>query len=196
MKRYRKSEIDTPDGYGVTVPGVAVPEQDSVAMSEIVGNMTEGLLALAVGAGLQVMSALMDADVTALAGVKGRHDADRRAVRHRHRRGLGDGGGGGERKPADVLARSRTGGRPAEVEDSSPLSSDSDPRWIDDWAHRFSLAHSQGLVRATRFPRRGSAARAGCRGRARAGTRRRLRRASDQPRRRARSPRRAQRGWK
>ena len=37
--------------------------------------MHEGLLALAVGAGLQVMAALMEADVTALAGPKGRHDA-------------------------------------------------------------------------------------------------------------------------
>jgi transposase-like protein len=37
---------------------------------------------LAVGAGLQVMQALMDADVTALAGPKGRHDQGRTAVRH------------------------------------------------------------------------------------------------------------------
>jgi hypothetical protein len=37
--------------------------------------MHEGLLALAVGAGLQVMQALMEADVTVLAGSKGKHDA-------------------------------------------------------------------------------------------------------------------------
>src|SRR4051794_5040796 len=61
---------------------LAVPEQVSVAMAEISQNMQEGLLALAVGAGLQVMGALMDADVTALAGPKGRHDSDRVAVRH------------------------------------------------------------------------------------------------------------------
>jgi transposase-like protein len=42
---------------------------------------------LAVGTGLQVMQALMDADVTALAGPKGRHDQGRTAVRHGRERG-------------------------------------------------------------------------------------------------------------
>ena len=62
---------------------LALPERVSVAMAEIAENMQEGLLALAVGAGLQVMAALMEADVTALAGPKGRHDqgADRGAAR-------------------------------------------------------------------------------------------------------------------
>ena len=66
---------------------VAIPEQVSVAMAEIAGNMSEGLLALAVGAGLQVMQTLMEADVTAAAGPKGRHNPDRAAVRHGHERG-------------------------------------------------------------------------------------------------------------
>ena len=65
----------------------AVPEWVSVAMAEIAENMQEGLLALAVGAGLQVMAALMEADVTALAGPKGRHDGARVAVRHGRERG-------------------------------------------------------------------------------------------------------------
>ena len=56
------------------VGATALPEQVSVAMAEIAESMQEGLLALAVGAGLQVMQALMEADVTALAGPKGRHD--------------------------------------------------------------------------------------------------------------------------
>jgi len=77
VKTYQKTARDTPDGADW-----AVPEQVSVVMAEIAGNMQEGLLALAVGAGLQVMSALMDADVTALAGPKGRHDPARTAVRH------------------------------------------------------------------------------------------------------------------
>ena len=59
-----------------------IPERVSVAMTEIAENMQEGLLALAVGAGLQVMAALMEADVAALAGPKGKHDATRTAVRH------------------------------------------------------------------------------------------------------------------
>ena len=56
-------------------------------MAEIAENMQEGLLALAVGAGLQVMQALMEADVTVLAGPKGRHDRGRTAVRHGRERG-------------------------------------------------------------------------------------------------------------
>ena len=69
------------------VGATALPEQVPVAMSEIAENMQEGLLALAVGAGLQVMQALMDADVTELAGPKGRHDEARTAVRHGRERG-------------------------------------------------------------------------------------------------------------
>lgn len=71
----------------VDVSASAVPERVSVAMSEIAENMSEGLLALTVGAGLQVMAALMEADVTALAGPKGRHDQARTAVRHGRERG-------------------------------------------------------------------------------------------------------------
>src|SRR4051812_49622892 len=56
-------------------------------MAEIAGSMREGLLALAVGTGLQVMRVLMEADVAALVGPKGRHDPDRTAVRHGHERG-------------------------------------------------------------------------------------------------------------
>lgn len=78
-KSYQTNKIDT--------SALAVPDTVSVAMAEIVGDMREGLLALAAGAGLQVMTALMEADVTGLAGPKGRHDADRRAVRHGHERG-------------------------------------------------------------------------------------------------------------
>jgi len=65
----------------------AIPEQVSVAMAEIAENMSEGLLALAVGAGLQVMQTLMEADVTAQAGPKGRHNPGRTAVRHGHENG-------------------------------------------------------------------------------------------------------------
>ena len=56
------------------VDGFIVPERVNVAMAEIAGSMREGLLALAVGTGLQVMQVLMEADVTELAGPKGRHD--------------------------------------------------------------------------------------------------------------------------
>jgi len=70
---------------------LAVPERVSVVMADVAEDLREGLLALAVGAGLQVMGALMDADVAAVAGPRGRHDPERVAVRHgtggRSRRG-------------------------------------------------------------------------------------------------------------
>ena len=61
---------------------LAVPAQVSVAMDEIAADMREGLLALAVGAGLQVMAQLMEADVSAVCGPRGKHDPDRAASRH------------------------------------------------------------------------------------------------------------------
>lgn len=60
----------------------ALPETVSVAMSEIAENVQEGLLALAVGTGLQVMQTIMVEDVTAVCGPKGKHDPTRTAVRH------------------------------------------------------------------------------------------------------------------
>ena len=71
----------------VNASAPALPERVSVAMAEIAENMQEGLLALAVGAGLQVMLALMEADVAALAGPKGKHDRVRTALRHGRERG-------------------------------------------------------------------------------------------------------------
>src|ERR1019366_3945418 len=59
-----------------------LPDAVSVAVGELAGELEEGLLAFAVGAGLQVLGAILDAEVTALAGPKGRHDPQRSAVRH------------------------------------------------------------------------------------------------------------------
>ena len=74
IKKYQINEFDT--------SALAVPEQVSVALGEIAADMREGLLALAVGAGLQVMAQLMEADVIAACGPRGRHDPDRAATRH------------------------------------------------------------------------------------------------------------------
>ena len=65
-----------------TNPTPAVPAEVLVSLGEIVESAKEGLLALVVGAGIQVMYAMMDADVAALVGPKGRHLTDRVAVRH------------------------------------------------------------------------------------------------------------------
>ena len=90
-KQYQNEEIDT------SPP--AMPEQVSVVFGELAGEVREGLLALAVGTGLQVMAALMEADVTAACGPKGRHDPERAAVRHG--RGAGSVTLGGRRVPVE-----------------------------------------------------------------------------------------------
>ena len=59
-----------------------LPEQVTVAIAELAGAAREGLLALAVGTGLQVLQAMLAEDVARLVGPKGRHNPARVAVRH------------------------------------------------------------------------------------------------------------------
>jgi transposase-like protein len=59
-----------------------LPEQVTVAVAELAGAAREGLLALAVGTGLQVLQAMLAEDVARLVGPKGRHNPARAAVRH------------------------------------------------------------------------------------------------------------------
>ena len=82
---------------GTSARAPVLPEAVSIAMAELAGDVQEGLLAMAVGTGLQVMAAMMNADVEAVCGPKGKHDPGRGAVRH----GTGDGSVtlGGRRVP-------------------------------------------------------------------------------------------------
>ncbi len=82
-----------------------LPEALRVALADIVGVAKEGLLALSVATGLSVMQAMFEAEVTAVAGPKGRHDPARTAVRH----GAGKGSVtlGGRRVPV-TRPRART----------------------------------------------------------------------------------------
>jgi putative transposase len=61
---------------------LGAPEAVTVAIGEVIADVREGLLAMAVGTGLQVMAAMMNDDVTATCGPKGKHDVNRVAVRH------------------------------------------------------------------------------------------------------------------
>jgi hypothetical protein len=61
---------------------VAVPDQVIVSMAEIAESAKEGLLALAVGTGLQVMAAMFAGDAERLCGPGGRHNPDRAGYRH------------------------------------------------------------------------------------------------------------------
>ena len=78
-KTYQNQDVDT------SLP--ALPDTVNLAVAELAGELREGLLALAVGTGMQVLAALMEEDVTAACGPKGRHDPQRRATRHGHERG-------------------------------------------------------------------------------------------------------------
>jgi putative transposase len=59
-----------------------LPDAVTVAISELAAELEEGLLALAVGTGLQVLGAVMESEVTHLVGPKGKWNPDRAAVRH------------------------------------------------------------------------------------------------------------------
>ena len=95
-----------------TTVEAVMPDAVSVTLAELAGSLREGLLALAVGAGFQVMDAIIAESVTVLAGPKWCHDPNRAAVRH----GTEDGSVvlGGRRVPVR-RPRVRTADRTAEV---------------------------------------------------------------------------------
>ena len=70
-----------------TVEEAVLPERVQEALGELVGAAKEGLLALSVGVGLGVLEELMAEEVDDVVGPKGRHNADRTAVRHGHEDG-------------------------------------------------------------------------------------------------------------
>ena len=59
-----------------------LPEQVTIAVRDLAGAVKKGLLALSVGVGLAVVHELFEAEVTRLAGPKGKHDPERQAYRH------------------------------------------------------------------------------------------------------------------
>jgi len=72
---------------GAQASELPLPAAIQDALGELVGAAREGLLALSVGVGLRVVHELMEAEVTAIAGPKGKWDADRTASRHGHEDG-------------------------------------------------------------------------------------------------------------
>ena len=94
------------------LPGeIAVPEQVIVSMAEIAGSAKEGLLALAVGTGLQVMAAMFDEDVTAAVRAGRQAQPGPRGVPARHRGRVGHPGrAAGPGDPAAGAGRRRVRG--------------------------------------------------------------------------------------
>src|SRR3954468_24403134 len=84
---------------------IDLPAEVRLALVDIAGAARDGLLAMSVAAGMAVLQAMFDAEITAACGPKGRHDPDRAAVRH----GSGDGSVvlGGRRVPV-TRPRART----------------------------------------------------------------------------------------
>jgi putative transposase len=76
QKNRRRAQLDRQPGE------IAVPEQVIVSMAGIAESAKEGLLALAVGTGLQVMAAMFGEDAERLCGPEGRHNPDRAGYRH------------------------------------------------------------------------------------------------------------------
>jgi hypothetical protein len=64
-----------------------LPERVQEALGQLVGAAKEGLLALSVGVGLGVLTELMEEEVDDVVGPKGKHNAERTAVRHGHEAG-------------------------------------------------------------------------------------------------------------
>jgi putative transposase len=81
------------DELGVT----DLPVEVRLALADIAGAARDGLLAMSVAAGMAVMQAMFDAEISAVCGPRGQHDPDRTAVRH----GTGEGSVvlGGRRVP-------------------------------------------------------------------------------------------------
>lgn len=70
-----------------TVELTDLPEEVRLAFADVAGAAREGLLAMSVAAGMAVMQAMFEAEITATAGPRGRHDPNRAAVRHGTGRG-------------------------------------------------------------------------------------------------------------
>jgi putative transposase len=66
---------------------VVLPSRVQEALGQLVGAAKEGLLALSAGVGLGVLAELMEEEVVDVVGAKGKHDAERVAVRHGHESG-------------------------------------------------------------------------------------------------------------
>src|SRR5512144_399465 len=92
-------------GAGDTASFPQLPEETTLALADIAGAAREGLLAMSVAAGMAVMQAMLEAEVTQVAGPKGRHDPDRTV--NRHGTGRGSVTLGGRRVPV-TRPRART----------------------------------------------------------------------------------------
>jgi len=94
-----------------------LPEAVLEVLGELAGAAKAGLLALSVGVGLGVLHELLEAEVDEVVGPKGKHIADRAAVRHMATRMARSRSAGGAcrsagRAPERRAASTRSSSRP------------------------------------------------------------------------------------
>jgi putative transposase len=83
MERYHSPRI----AEAAEHDGLSLPGEVQLALDDLAGSVREGLLALSVGVGLKVMDELLEEELVALVGPKGKHNPDRAANRHGLRQG-------------------------------------------------------------------------------------------------------------
>ena len=83
MERYHSSRI----AEAAELDGLSLPGEVQLALDDLAGSVREGLLALSVGVGLKVLDELLEEELVALVGPKGKHNSERTANRHGSRSG-------------------------------------------------------------------------------------------------------------
>jgi len=76
-KKEKPVAPSAPDDQDENLADSALPASVTLAIADLAETASEGLLALAVGTGLQVMQVMMEEDVTAVAGPKGKWNPER-----------------------------------------------------------------------------------------------------------------------
>lgn len=76
------SKSNWKDAKKATAADLVVPHEVTISLAEIAASAKEGLLALAVGAGLQVMQVMFAEDVEGLCGPRNKHNQERAGYRH------------------------------------------------------------------------------------------------------------------
>ncbi len=118
MERYHSPRI----AEGGKLDDLTLPGEVQLALDDLAGSVREGLLALSVGVGLKVLDELLEEELVALVGPKGKHNPERSAGRRGSRRGQVVLGG---RKVAVRRPRARTReGRELELRTYAHFASD------------------------------------------------------------------------
>ena len=118
MEKYQTPRIVEGD----QLEELSLPGEVQLALDDLAGSVREGLLALSVGVGLKVLGELLEEELTALVGPKGKHNPARAASRHGSRSGQVVLGG---RKLRVGRPRARTGdGRELELRTYNHFASD------------------------------------------------------------------------